>query len=165
MQCGQEPKESLTEPQAQEPVQPEAASSDATPADAAPADAMPATPEERRAARFAQRYPALQEVPPEKRAAMIRKAFVHPLFLLVMVPVALVVLPETIHFLMRVLHLHSEAEPGHQAWKILVSIFTPAILFFWLLRHAVLPLALGRVLRKEGYAVTKPGEQKTHTKL
>ena len=133
------------------------------PEEAAPAGNVPDSPEARRAARFALRYPVLQAVPPERRAVMIRKAFVHPLFLVVLLAAALVALPEAIDFLMRTLHLYSETEPGQQAWKILVSIFVPSLLLFWLLRHAILPLTLGMVLRKEGY-LTRPGAQKTDNK-
>ena len=132
--------------------------------EAASEESIPDTPEARRSAIFVRRYPLLRAVPPEKRATMIRKAFVHPLFLVVMLVAALVALPESIDFLMRSLHLYTETEPGQQAWKILVSIFIPSLLLFWLLRHVILPITLKKVLRKEGY-LARQGAQITDNKL
>ena len=118
-----------------------------------PCQAKPQTlsPEERRAMLFARRYPALEAVPPEKRAAMVRKAFLHPLCLLALAAAAFVFLPESIAFIMDYLHLATETQPEHQGWKILVAIAIPSVFLFLLLRHAVLPMALDRVLRREGY--------------
>ena len=96
-------------------------------------------------------FPDLARVPEDKRRQVYRKAVLHPLVLMTVFVLGFFVLPYGLEFLIVVLEIPLEASDTVSLIKIVALLALPFCVIFFLLKKLLLPIALRRVLTKEGY--------------
>lgn len=104
-----------------------------------------------RNARLLQSFPDLARVPEEKRRQLYRKAVLHPIVLVTVFFLGFFVLPYGLEFLIVFLEIPLEASDTMSTMKIIALMAVPFCVIFFLLKKVLLPHALRRVLKKEGY--------------
>ena len=111
---------------------------------------MPA-PHSKRTARLLASFPDLAHVPEDKRRALYRKAVLHPLVLVTVFFLGFFVLPYLLEFLIVFMEIPLETSDTMGFMKIAALLAIPFCTIFFLLKKILLPVALRRVLKKEGY--------------
>lgn len=105
----------------------------------------------KRNARLLASYPDLAMAPEDKRHQIYRKAVMHPMVLGIVFFLGIFVLPYFLEFLIITLDIPAEASDTESLVKILVLMAIPFCLIFFLLKKILLPVAVRRVLKKQGY--------------
>lgn len=104
-----------------------------------------------RNARLVRSFPDLARVPEEKRRQVYRKAVLHPTVLVTVFFLGFFVLPYGLEFLIVFFEIPLEVSDTVSTAKIIALLGIPFCVIFFLLKKILLPHALRRVLRKEGY--------------
>ncbi len=101
--------------------------------------------------RLARRYPALQNVPPTERQAIVRGALIHPVVLGTVLAFGLLILPDYLALSLRILNIENEPNSLIMIAKTGLMMLLPLCILTPILTKLVMPLFIRKAMQKRGY--------------